>query len=106
MRGDHFDMTPWRRMCEHAHKSLGYLLLAIGAFGVVTGMWAANAPVWMWLGLGLWWSALFLIFIRMQVKGRAVDTYQAIWGPSPDLPGNRMKPIGWGITRRGQEPAE
>lgn len=106
MRGDHFDMTPWRRMFERTHKSLGYLLLLLGVFGVVTGMWSANAPVWMWLFITVWWTTLFVIFARMQALGKAIDTYQAIWGPSPELPGNQMKPIGWGVTRRGSEPAE
>jgi hypothetical protein len=52
---------------------------------------------------------LVAAFAVLQIRGRAVDTYQAIWGPDLDLPGNRMKPIGFGVRRRGDSggaPAE
>ncbi|MEM6620861.1 MAG: cytochrome b561 domain-containing protein [Pseudomonadota bacterium] len=100
VRGDHFDMTPRRLAFEHFHKFAGYGLLALAAWGVTSGMWQANAPIWMWLGLAGWWAALITAFIILQRQGRAVDTYQAIWGPDPSLPGNRRRPIGFGVTRR------
>lgn len=108
-RGDHFDMTPRRLVFEYVHKFAGYGLLALAAWGIISGMWLANAPVWMWCGLGLWWAALIAAFIVLQRRGKAIDTYQAIWGPDPDLPGNQRRPIGWGVQRRpssGQAPAE
>ncbi|MEO1779237.1 MAG: cytochrome b561 domain-containing protein [Pseudomonadota bacterium] len=107
MRGDHYDMTPWRVMFEWVHKLAGYTLLLVAMSTVALGMWHANAPVWMWLGLGLWWSALAIAAIHLQRRGYAIDTYQAIWGPGPEHPGNRRKPIGWGIRRpTGQQPGE
>lgn len=106
LRGDHFDMTPRRLAFEHFHKTAGYALLALAAYGVLSGLWQANAPVWMWAGLTLWWAGLIAAFIALQGRGKAIDTYQAIWGPDPNLPGNRRKPIGWGIRRRGPHPGE
>jgi hypothetical protein len=38
--------------------------------------------------------------VSLQRAGRCIDTYQAIWGLDPDLPGNRRRPIGFGIVRR------
>lgn len=108
MAGDHFDMTPRRLAFEYFHKFAGYALVLAAAAGVVTGLWQANGPVWMWLGLGAWWLVLAAAFAALQKRGLAVDTYQAIWGPDPELPGNRRRPIGWGVRRppRGGEPAE
>ena len=99
MAGDHFDMTPRRLLFEYLHKSLGYLLLALAAWGIASGLWLTNAPVWMWLGLAAWWCLLLVVFIAWQRRGMAIDTYQAIWGPDPRLPGNQRAPIGWGIRR-------
>lgn len=103
LRGDHFDMTLRRRIFERVHKVVGYIaiLLALGVTG--TGLWTANAPVWIWLAIALWWCLLGAAFVRLQRMGRAVDTYQAIWGPDENLPGNTVKPIGWGIVRPGKE---
>ncbi|MEO1722222.1 MAG: cytochrome b561 domain-containing protein [Pseudomonadota bacterium] len=107
LRGDHYDMTRRRLAFEYFHKFAGYGLLGLAAWGIVSGMWLANAPVWMWLGLGLWWVGLVAVFVAWQRRGLAVDTYEAIWGPDPSLPGNRRRPIGWGIRRRGgHHPAE
>lgn len=100
LRGDHFDMTRRRLVFEHFHKFAGYGLLALACWGIVSGLWLANAPLWMWLGLGVWWVALMGVFAVLQRRGMAVDTYQAIWGPDPELPGNRRAPIGWGIRRK------
>jgi hypothetical protein len=100
LRGDHYDMTPRRILFERAHKSLGYVALALGLACVVAGLWIANAPRWMWIVIAGWaalWGTLFAIFQR---RGMAVDTYQAIWGPDPALPGAGRPPIGWGVRRR------
>ena len=107
IHGDHYDMTLWRVMFEWVHKLTGYALLVIAMFTVALGMWHANAPVWMWLSLSLWWLALAIAAIRLQRRGYAIDTYQAIWGPGSEHPGNRRKPIGWGIRRpSGPQPGE
>ncbi|GFE50871.1 hypothetical protein So717_26240 [Roseobacter cerasinus] len=99
LRGDHYDMTPWRVMFEWVHKSVGYALLLLASLTLLLGMWDANAPLWMWLVITLWWIGFALLFVALQRQGHAVDTYQAIWGPGTEHPGNHRKPIGWGIRR-------
>ncbi|MEM7522690.1 MAG: cytochrome b561 domain-containing protein [Pseudomonadota bacterium] len=97
--GDHYDMTRHRLIFEMIHKSAGYVALALGAAAVLTGLWAANAPRWMWLGIAAWWLALLAAAVWLQRRGRAVDTYQAIWGPDERHPGNRLPTQGWGAAR-------
>ncbi|MEO1329208.1 MAG: cytochrome b561 domain-containing protein [Pseudomonadota bacterium] len=106
LRGDHYDMTRWRLMFEFAHKSLGYLALALAIATICLGLWSANAPRWMWLALALWWTALLLIALVLQRKGWAIDTYQAIWGPGLEHPGNRRPKQGWGMRRFSGEESE
>lgn len=98
-RGDHYDMTPRRVRFERFHKGVGYLSLLMAALTVVLGLWTADAPRWMWIGVALWWSALGAAFAWLQASGRCLDTYQAIWGPDAAHPGNNMPVIGWGIRR-------
>ncbi len=98
--GDHFDMTPRRLAFEYLHKSLGYVALLLSWMTTFIGLWLANAPVWMFLVLATWFVGLIMVFAALQRRGLALDTYQAIWGPDPDLPGNRRKPIGLGIHRK------
>lgn len=98
--GDHYDMTPRRVAFEYVHKFGGYAAVLASIAAVFTGLWHANAPRWMWVLLGLWWLFLIASFVALQRQGRALDTYQAIWGTDDRHPGNRMKPIGWGIKRR------
>ena len=59
----------------------------------------ADAPRWMAVVLALWWLALLMLFVWLQLNERCIDTYQAIWGPDSRHPGNQRKPIGWGIRR-------
>lgn len=99
MAGDHYDMTSHRVVFEVLHKSLGYCLLTVAIATTLTGLWAANGPVWMFVSIIIFWVALAAAFILLQIEGKAIDTYQAIWGPDPSLPGNKRKPIGWGIHR-------
>lgn len=104
--GDHYDMTPRRLAFEYLHKSIGYLALLLSAATILTGLWTANAALWMWICIPLWWAVLIAVFIYLQSKGKTIDTYQAIWGPDPIHPGNRMKPIGPGIRRLHKEAGE
>jgi hypothetical protein len=99
LAGDHYDMSLRRRVFERVHKSVGYAAAMLALAAIATGLWQANAPRWMWLLIALWWVLLIALGIRFQRQGRAVDTYQAIWGPDPRHPGNRRLPIGWGIRR-------
>ncbi|WP_415403399.1 cytochrome b561 domain-containing protein [Tateyamaria sp. SN3-11] len=97
IRGDHFDMTPRRLAFEYAHKSIGYIAWVLSVLAVFSGLWQANGPNWMWLSLILWYLGLIAAFAWLQAKGRAIDTYQAIWGTDPTLPGNQRPTIGIGV---------
>ncbi len=99
MRGDHFDMTLRRRRFEYFHKSLGWLAIILSIAVIIVGLNMVQAPRWMWLTLSLWWSALIVLFVHWQRKGRCIDTYQTIWGADPNLPGIAFKPTGWGVRR-------
>ncbi len=98
LHGDHYAMTRRRLIFEYGHKLGGYLALCVACGAILTGLWRVNAPIWMWLSLTLWWMVLLGLAFVLQAKGRAVDTYQAIWGPDPSHPGNARKPIGIGIS--------
>lgn len=104
MRGDHYEMSLRRRVFERVHKSLGWLAVAMAVVAIGLGLLAADAPRWMPIVLALWWSALGFWALRQQRAGRCIDTYQAIWGPDPAHPGNRRRPIGWGVRRPGAVP--
>ena len=99
MRGDHFDMTPRRRAFEWTHKLLGWLALSLAVLTVMLGLWLVDAPRWMLLSLTVWWAALVALAWRWQLQAKCIDTYQAIWGLDPNLPGMKCPPIGWGIRR-------
>lgn len=97
--GHHYDMTPWRRMFEAFHKLLGYVTILLAIVTILLGLWKANGPLWMWLLLCVWWGVLTTIFVLLQKRGMAVDTYQAIWGVDPVHPGNQRPAPGWGMRR-------
>ncbi len=103
--GDHYSMTPRRVAFEYVHKTVGYVLLALTIVALVTGLIAADAPRWMPVALGMWWIVMLGVFVVLQRVGRCIDTYQAIWGLDPSLPGNRRRPIGLGIVRLRAQPA-
>ncbi|MBU2937563.1 MULTISPECIES: cytochrome b561 domain-containing protein [Pacificibacter] len=104
LRGDHFDMTPRRLAFEFIHKLVGYTALGLIMIAITTGLWAANAPIWMWVVIGGWWALLALVAVVLQWRGRAFDTYQAIWGPDASLPGNQRPKQGVCITRPSESP--
>lgn len=89
LRGDHYDMTPRRIVFEWVHKNSGRLALVLSVPVVLSGLWQLNAPNWMWLAIVLWWGLLALVASLAERHFGVHDTYQAIWGPDPDLPGNR-----------------
>ena len=99
LRGDHYDMTPHRIGFERLHKGLGWLAVLVAVAVTALGLQVADAPRWMAVALAAWWLLLVLAAWHWQRQGRCVDTYQAIWGPDPQHPGNRIKPIGWGVRR-------
>jgi hypothetical protein len=104
--GDHYDMTRRRIAFEYAHKFGGYLAALTAIAAILTGLWQANAPRWMWLTLVGWWIGCGLCFLILQRSGRAFDTYQAHWGTSVTHPGNRRAPIGLGVRRLPPTSAE
>jgi hypothetical protein len=67
----------------------GRLALALSVPVVLSGLWQLNAPLWMWLAVVLCWCGLSLGAASLERRIGARDTYQAIWGADPDLPGNR-----------------
>lgn len=99
MRGDHYDMTRRRVIFEYVHKAAGYLAVVLAPLVVALGLHAVAAPSWMGWWIAAAWIGGLSIFAWLQRSGRCIDTYQAIWGPSRDHPGNRRSPIGWGIRR-------
>ncbi len=101
--GDHYDMTRRRRIFEHGHRWLGYgLMLALFA-NVMTGYWHVNVPRGLALATLAWWACLALMAWRWERQGRAVDGYQARWGPSMAHPGNRIPRLGGGLHRYTEE---
>jgi hypothetical protein len=88
-RGDHFDMTPRRRVFEALHKTGGWLTLALAALALGTGVALIGTPDWLLALLGLAWMAALFAALDLARQRRHVDTYVAIWGPalhSPLLP--------------------
>lgn len=104
LAGDHYDMSRWRRVFEHLHKSLGWLAIGLSCLVIVLGLVCADAPRWMLCVLLAWWLALLAGIVHLQRRGCCIDTYQAIWGPSRDLPGLQRAPIGWGVRRTDRHP--
>lgn len=99
LRGDHYDMTKRRNVFEWTHKSLGYVALVMGQATVCLGLLTADAPRWMLLAISAWWLLWASVFTGLQLRGRCMDTYQAIWGPGAHHPGNKAPANGWGVKR-------
>jgi hypothetical protein len=105
-RGDHYDMTRRRVVFEWLHKVGGYIAIPLSLIVTGLGLDHAAAPAWMWCVIALWWTILLCYAIRLQRAGRCLDTYQAIWGPDPQHPGNARGVIGWGIRRYSAQAAD
>lgn len=99
LHGDHYDMTPHRYRFEWIHKTAGMAAVLMALATLLTGLWAADAQRWIWAGLLAFWFCLLAAAVRWQRQGRCLDTYQAIWGPGLEHPGNSMKVVGFGIRR-------
>jgi hypothetical protein len=104
MAGDHYDMSRWRMVFERMHKGLGWLAIGLSVVVIVLGLLAADAPRWMLTTLLAWWLVLCSVGMHLQRRGCCIDTYQAIWGTHPDMPGLKRPPIGWGVRRSTQHP--
>lgn len=97
--GDHYDMTARRRFFEHVHRLLGYGLMLLVAGTILSGFWFVNVPRGLAVGMGFWWLLVLVLALRWELQGRAVDGYQARWGPGMGHPGNRIPVVGWGLRR-------
>ncbi len=91
-RGDHYDMTPRRRLFEAWHKRAGWAVLAAGAVVVLLGADLVGSPPWLLATVGALQAAALLGVADGVLRGRWVDTYKALWGPDPAHPGNRRPP--------------
>ena len=104
MRGDHYDMTARRRMFEAVHKPVGWLSFAIAVAAVQTGLELAGAPAWL-IVLAFGPSAIVLVaFAVFTRRGLRIDTYAAIWGPSPALPTDRSESAAAATRQRQRDP--
>jgi hypothetical protein len=81
MRGDHYDMTRRRVVFEALHKTSGYLAMCLAMVAIVSGLWQANAPRWMWIVVMGWWVLLVCV-VWTCARRRRIPTYEAIWGPT------------------------
>ena len=98
-RGDHYDMTLRRVLFERVHKLVGYIAIVSAWIAVALGLFIVNAPKWIAIGGVIVVLTQIALFVAFQRKGMARDTYQAIWGPGKEHPGNTKRPIGWGVCK-------
>lgn len=101
--GDHYDMTLRRRVFEWGHRVLGWGLLFALIATILTGYWHVNVGRGLVLVSALWWVLLGWLALRWEREGRAVDGYQARWGPSMGHPGNRIPLLAGGHRRYSEE---
>ena len=101
--GDFYDMTLRRRIFEWGHRLLGWGLVFALLGTVLTGYWHVNVNRWVLLLTALWWLLLAVLALRWERQGRAVDGYQARWGPSMGHPGNRIPLLGGWHRRYSEE---
>lgn len=79
-RGDHYDMTPRRRLFEAWHKHVGYAVLLAAWDTILLGLDRLALPLWWGIAPMLAFAALFVLLERL---GWRRDTWQAIFGPGP-----------------------
>jgi len=91
-RGDHYDMTPRRRMFEFWHKKFGWLSILLALLAVFLGLQLYGWP------RSLCIACMAIILLQagnltwLMRTSRRISTYQALWGPDPRHPGNRKDP--------------
>ncbi len=91
MRGDHYDMTPHRRVFEWIHRGGGYLALLLALGAAWSGLRLVNAPDWIsWILLlfPLLFATAFWFLSRQ--RWRVTSSYAAIWGPAHPQPVVRL----------------
>lgn len=88
--GDHFNMTPRRRMFEAYHKTAGYFagFFAVGA--VATGLMQYPMPTL--TGVMMITALVVLVLcIVLEHQGRRYDGYRSVFGNNPDHPYNKAR---------------
>lgn len=90
LAGDHYNRTRRRIVFEHIHIATGYATLALAVVTTMLGLFASAAPRWMWAVLLIWWALVVARYLQLQRRNTHVRTYQAIWGPARNHPGNQI----------------
>ncbi|MEX0319903.1 MAG: cytochrome B [Ruegeria sp.] len=101
MLGGHYDMIRRRLKFSHIHPRVGYALLPIIVIIILSGLWFANAPCWMWFAVALYSGVLCSITVLLRRAGCVFATFQTIWGPDPALPRSQMAQTWWATARPG-----
>lgn len=89
-RGDHFNMTPRRRMFEAFHKNVGYFACFFAVGAVASGLMQFPMPA---LTIVMLATALVIIVLCLVLEhqGRKYDTYRSVFGNDPDHPYNKAR---------------
>lgn len=79
-RGDHYDMTPRRRLFERWHKVAGWIALGLSGLALLLGAALVGSPAWLLGLLGAVQGCALAGCLDGALRGRWVDTYRALWG--------------------------
>lgn len=88
--GDHFDMTPRRRIFEAYHKAAGYFAGFFAAGAAASGLMQFPMPVLAGIALTSILAVLGLC-VLLEHKGLRYDGYRAAFGNNPDHPYNKAR---------------
>ena len=88
--GDHFSMTPRRRLFEAFHKNVGYFagFFALGA--VASGLAQYPMPVLTGIMLATV-CAIIVLCVVLEHKSHRYDTYRSVFGTDADHPYNKAR---------------
>ncbi|MCZ7564662.1 MAG: hypothetical protein M5U08_13525 [Burkholderiales bacterium] len=88
--GDHYSMTPRRRLFEAFHKNVGYFagMFALGA--VASGLVQYRMPVLTAITLATL-LVIIVLCVVLEHHGRRYDTYRSVFGIDPEHPYNKAR---------------
>jgi hypothetical protein len=87
--GDHYNMSLRRCLFEAIHIPSGYLTALAGILAVLTGFYLFELA-WPWYAAyGAFLLGILALYWKYTRDGRHIRTYVALWGASPEHPGNR-----------------
>lgn len=89
-RGDHYDMTPRRRMFEAYHKTAGYFTSFFAVGAVATGLMQYPMPGLLAVIL-ISTLVAFVLSVVLEYKGYRYDGYRAAHGYNPEHPFNQAR---------------